>query len=116
MLRLFTDENLEAAIVSGIRLRLPEIDLVTAEEVKLRATPDPDVLRWAADNDRIVLTHDRDTMSDHANKRVEAGQPMPGLFLIRPRTTVRRLIDEIVMIARCSAHEEWRDRVEYVPL
>ena len=43
-------------------------------------TPDPDILARAAAEGRIVLTHDRNTMTGFAATRVNAGQPMPGLF------------------------------------
>ena len=31
-------------------------------DVNLDQTPDPNILEWAAENDRIVVTHDKSTM------------------------------------------------------
>jgi hypothetical protein len=59
---------------------------------------DPDVLAGAAENNRIVLTHDRATMSDDAYARVAAGERMAGVFLWNDRsfgTMVRGLMSSL---------------------
>jgi predicted nuclease of predicted toxin-antitoxin system len=78
MLRLASDENFNGDIVRGLLFRLPELNLLRVQDVGLGGAIDPVVLAWAAENDRIVLTHDRATLPNFAYERVVAGEAMPG--------------------------------------
>lgn len=113
MLRLASDENFNGDIVRGLLLRLPELDLLRVQDVGLGGAIDPVVLAWAAENERIVLTHDRATLPDFANERVVAGAAMPGVFVINDRLPVGRAIEELVLVATCSEALEWVGRVLY---
>lgn len=81
MLKLVSDENFNGDVVRGLFRRCPNLDLVRVQDVELSAAPDPDILEWAAAENRILLTHDRDTIPDFAYDRVKAGKAMPGVFL-----------------------------------
>lgn len=116
MVRLVSDENFNGDIVRGLLLRRPEIDLVRVQDVGLDGADDPDVPAWAADNDRIVLTHDRSTMPDFAYNRVEDALSMPGVFVVNDRHPVREAIEELLMIDGCSEQSEWSGLVVYLPL
>lgn len=76
--RLLADENIHGGVVRGLLLRLPSLDLVRARDVGLGGRPDPEVLAWAAERGRIVLSHDAATMPDHAYERIARGERMPG--------------------------------------
>lgn len=78
MLRLAADENFNGDIVRGLLRRNPKLDIVRVQDVGLSGADDPSVLEWAADQGRIVITHDISTLAKHALDRVAAGQPMPG--------------------------------------
>jgi hypothetical protein len=116
MLRLLADENFHGDIVRGLLLRLPDLDLVRVQDVGLGGADDPEILAWAAENDRIVLTHDRASMSDHAYERVAAGEALAGVFLLNDRLPIGRAIDEIVLLNECTEQQEWRGRAVHVPL
>lgn len=116
MLRLLADENLNGDIVRGLLLRRPVLDLVRAQDVGLAGHEDPQILVWAAQNDRIVVTHDRATMPDLAYGRVENGEPMPGVFVVHDRHAIRKAIEELLLIDACSEHWEWAGRVLWLPL
>jgi predicted nuclease of predicted toxin-antitoxin system len=88
MLRLLADENFNDDIVRGLLLRQPDLDLVRTRDVSLSSAEDPDILACAAENNRIVLTYDRATMSDFAYERVAAGESMPGVFILNDRFPV----------------------------
>jgi predicted nuclease of predicted toxin-antitoxin system len=60
--RLLTDENFNGAILRGLVRRLPELDIVRVQDVGLIHTDDPDILEWAANQRRILLTHDVATL------------------------------------------------------
>jgi predicted nuclease of predicted toxin-antitoxin system len=116
MLRLVSDENFNGDIVRGLFLRRPELDLARVQDVGLEEADDPDILAWAAENNRIVLTHDRATMPDFAYARVVTGQTMPGVFVLNDRLPVRQAVDELLMVDACSEQAEWAGLVVYLPL
>ena len=71
MFRLLADENFNGDIVRGLLLRQPDLDIVRVQDVGLTGEDDLQVLAWAAENNRIVLTHDRATMPSYALERLE---------------------------------------------
>ena len=66
MLRLASDADVHGEIIRGLRRRLPGIDLVRAQDVLPEGTPDPAVLAWAAAENRILITNDRNTLVSFA--------------------------------------------------
>jgi predicted nuclease of predicted toxin-antitoxin system len=116
MLRLVSDENFNGKIVGGLLRRQPDLDLVRAQDVGLSNAKDPEILEWAAQDQRILLTHDRKTMPVFASERVRLGQAMPGVFHVSNHLPVGRAIDEILLLALASLDEEWEGQVLYLPL
>ncbi len=116
MLQLATDENFNGDIVRGLLFRLPDLNLVRVQDVGLEGAIDPVVLAWAAQNQRIVATHDRATLPAFAFERVVAGEPMPGVFVINDRLPVGRAIEELALVITCSEASEWEGKVLYLPL
>ena len=116
MLRLLADENLNGDIVRGLLLRLEDIDLVRVQDVGLAGADDLDVLAWAANDNRIILTHDRATMPDYAYQRVSQGEAMSGVFVLNDRLPVGQAIDEILLMTACSEQAEWSGRAVHLPL
>jgi Domain of unknown function (DUF5615) len=116
VLRLLADENFNGDIVRGLLLRQPDLDIVRVQDVGLAGEDDPRVLTWAAENNRIVLTHDRATMPDYARERLASGERMPGAFILPDQAPVARSIQEILLIITCTDQVEWNGRVVYLPL
>ena len=80
MLRLAVDENFNNDIVRGLLRRRPDLDFVRLQDVGLSGAEDPSVLEWAAQERRVLLTHDVSTITRCAYDRVRAGTRMPGVF------------------------------------
>ena len=116
MLRLLADENFNGDIVRGLLLRKPALDMVRAQDTGLTGVDDPQVLAWAAENDRIVLTHDRSTMPRFAYERMASGDEMHGVFVLDDRFPVGAAINEILLMEECSQQEEWSGLVVFLPL
>lgn len=74
------------------------------------------LLAWAAQNRRIVLTHDAATMARCAYDRLDQGLPMPGILQIHARLSVGQAIEELLLVCKCSGAEEWSGVVRYIPL
>ena len=116
MLKLVSDENFDGAVLRGLYRRRPTLDVVRVQDIGLNATPDPDILAWAAVEDRILLTHDRDTIPFCVYERVKAGQAMPGVFLVNDLMPIGQAIDEILLAVDCLSPEECKNFVRFFPL
>jgi predicted nuclease of predicted toxin-antitoxin system len=116
MPRFLTDENFDHNIVRGVFARDPAIDLFTVQAVGLMQTPDPDILQWAANAGRILLTHDVQTIPNYAYERIRNGQPMPGVIVVLRSTPYRDAIDDLLVAAGAGRDEDFEDQVRYIPL
>jgi hypothetical protein len=116
MARFLADENFNNQIVRGVIRQNPDIDLVRVQDVDLSGADDPTVLAWAAQEGRIVLTHDVATMTTFAYQRIQAELSMPGLFEVSRRVPIGLAIEEIILIAECSIEGEWEGQVRFLPL
>lgn len=116
MLQFLADENFNNQIVRGILRRNPDVDIVRVQDVGLSEADDPTVLEWAAQQERVVLTHDVATMTNFAYERVQAGLSMPGVFEVSRRVPVGLAIEEILLLAECSVEGEWEGQVRFLPL
>ncbi len=115
MVRFLADENFNNQIVRGVLRQSPATDIVRVQAVGLSGTDDPTVLAWAAQEGRIVLTHDVATMITFAYARIQAGHSMPGLFEVSRRVPVGLAIEDIILIAECSLKGEWEGQVRFLP-
>lgn len=96
--------------------RNPGIDLVRVQDVGLSGADDPAVLTFAAEQGRVLLTHDIITLVGHAYQRVDAGLPMPGVLEVRRSLPTRAIIEDLLLIAECSEPADWEGQVRYLPL
>jgi predicted nuclease of predicted toxin-antitoxin system len=114
--RFLADEDFDRDIVIGVLRRLPVLDVARVQDVGLTGAEDPEVLEWAASNGRIVLTHDVNTMITHAWSRLRASRPVPGVLVVRQALPIAVAIEELLMIALCSAAEEWENQIRFLPI
>jgi hypothetical protein len=116
MLRLASDADVHGDIIRGLRRHLPNIDLVRVQDALPEGTPDRAVLAWAAAQNRILITNDRNTMVGFAYQRVAAGEPVPGLVATTNDQSIGSAIDDILLIAEYMTEEEIKDQVLFLPL
>ena len=116
MVRFLADENFNNDIMRGVLRRNPEIDLVRIQDIGLTGIEDPEVLEWAAKENRILLSHDVATITKYAYERIEAGLAMPGVFEVGHAVPVSIAIEDILLIAEFSLENEWEAQVIYLPL
>ncbi len=115
-MKLVADENFDGTIVRGLRRRMPGLDLVRIQDVGLSGANDPTVLEWAASEQRILLTHDVETITRYAYERVQSGLAMPGIIEIRQEAPIQAIIEDILLFVECSLDNEWEGLVLYFPL
>lgn len=116
MLRLAADEDFNNRILRGLLRRRPELDVVRVQDAGLAGRGDAEVLEWATQEGRVLLTHDVTTMKRHVDKRVAAGLPMHGVFGVSQHAPIVQIIEDILLLADCSLEGEWEGQVRFLPL
>ena len=115
MLKFIADENFDNTIVRGLFRRNLKLDIVRVQDVGLSGKDDPTVLEWAAQEGRILLTHDVATITRYAYDRVRQNQPMPGVIEISTDAAIGRVIEDILVLVECSQEGELEGQVQYLP-
>ena len=116
MLQMAADENFNNNIVRGVLRRKPDADIIRVQDVGLSGADDPSVLAWAAQEGRVLLTHDVSTITKFAYERLEAGQAMPGVFEVSRTAPIGPVIEDIVLLIEGSLEGEWEGQIIYLPL
>jgi hypothetical protein len=115
-LRFLADEDFDSDIVRGMLRRLPDLDIVRAQNVGLSRAVDPVVLGWAAQEGRVLVTHDVSTMTAHAYARGASNLPLPGVFAVNQLAPISQVIEDLLLLAVCRRSGEWKGQVRYIPL
>jgi predicted nuclease of predicted toxin-antitoxin system len=116
MICFLTDENFNGKITRGLRAQKPDVDLIRVQDTEISGAADTAVLEWAANEGRILLTHDLDTMTKYANERIAKGLPLAGVIFIRDTVPVGKVIEDLLAVLGASQAGEWEDRTEFLPL
>ncbi len=116
MIRLLADENFNGRIIRGVLRIAPDSDIIRVQDTALYQAPDPQVLEWAAQENRVLLTHDEDTMIGFANRRLSAELPMPGLLIVRKTVPIGQVIDNLLIIQGASSMSDWNNQIRHLPL
>jgi hypothetical protein len=117
MLRLASDADVNGEILRGLRRRLPTIDLARVQDALPSGAPDSEVIAWAAAENRVLITNDRNTMLAAAYRRVEEGQLLPGLIATTNAQSIGSAIDDILLITECMSNQEFSSQiVVFLPL
>src|SRR5262245_10733390 len=97
-MRLLLDHNFDQNILRGLLRLVPDLDYVTAFEVGMSRTPDPQLLIWAANEQRLMITHDRRTMPAHAKAVIEAGYTIAGVVIVPDDLPMALVIEQLELI------------------
>jgi predicted nuclease of predicted toxin-antitoxin system len=115
--RLLLDQNFNRRFLrEAVRYCEPDVDDVRLIDLGLQQLADGEVLAWAAREDRIVLSHDVNTMGAAADARLVAGLPMAGLVLIHQDAAYRPVIADLCLVFQASNPTEWQNRILRLPL
>jgi hypothetical protein len=115
--RLLADENLDNDILRGLQLRKPDLDIVRVQDIpEIYEKSDPIVLEWAAQQNRVVLTHDVRTMTRDTYARIDQGLPVPRVIEIIANSPIGEVIDDLVLIIEEMKPSEIENQIIYVPL
>jgi Domain of unknown function (DUF5615) len=122
LLRYLLDEQLRRVLWSAVQkhnhLGLQPLDVTRVgdpADLPL-GSQDPDILRWAEREDRILVSLDKKTIPGHFAAHLATGHHSPGVFLIRPAESVRAVLSYLVLAAYASDPSEHQDVCKYIPV
>lgn len=115
-MRFAADENFNGKILIALKTRLPEIDIVRVQDTDLYSASDADALAWAAQQERILLTHDVQTLVNDAYARVKAGLSMPGVIRVATTTPIGIVLDELELMIEAGTSIDFENQVLHIPL
>jgi predicted nuclease of predicted toxin-antitoxin system len=115
-MRLLFDENFNHRILRGLRIRLPHLDAVVSQDTELRGANDRSLLNSAAEQGRILVSHDVRTIPKFAYERISAGSPMPRVIVTPEAMPIGEAIEELVAVVECSDQREYINQVVRFPL
>jgi predicted nuclease of predicted toxin-antitoxin system len=108
------DVHIRRAVTSTLRLR--SIDVLTAQEDGAAELDDEALLRRATEFGRVLVSQDGDLLREGA-LRLREGKDFSGIIYAHQlRITVGQMVEDLELIARTTSPDEWRGRIEYLPL
>jgi predicted nuclease of predicted toxin-antitoxin system len=99
----------------GLLRRKPDLDTLRVQDVGLFGKDDPTVLAWAAQENRILLTHDVATITRYAYERTAKGLRMPGVIEITASSSIGKAIEDILLFIECGIDGELEGQILYLP-
>ena len=109
------DADLNQLIIDGVCRREPLVDFKTANEADLEGLTDFEVLELAADEGRVLVSHDTSTMPVHFGARLRLGLKNPGVLLALQSASVGEIVESLLIIWSASRDSDWANSVHYLP-
>ena len=109
------DADLNQKIVKATLRREPAIDFLTAHAANLSGLPDPEVLKLAAQDGRILVSHDQTTMPSHFAEFINS-ETSPGLIISPQHLPIISVVEALILIWAIDEAEEWINRIRYLPI
>jgi hypothetical protein len=113
--RFQADADFNQNILRAVRRWDPAIDFQTAHEAELRGIEDKEVLQKAAQENRLLISHDRRTMPFHFATFI-ATQTSAGVIIVSQDLPIRQAVEDLILIWEASEAEEWINRIDSLPL
>ncbi|CAN5772651.1 hypothetical protein BH23PLA1_BH23PLA1_43870 [soil metagenome] len=119
--RFLLDENLRGPLWEAILRHntRPNAEILDAVRVGDPPAPplgtaDPEILRWAEREARILVINDRQTMAAHLRDHLALGGRSPGVFLVPNVFSIAEVVEFLVLAAYVADPSEWYDRIAYL--
>jgi hypothetical protein len=74
------------------------------------------ILEYAANEGRIVITHDIRTMPAHATDRIKKNLYLPGLIVVPDTLDIATTVNDLEVIIVCATEAELQNRIYFLPI
>lgn len=114
-IRFQADADFNENIVAGVLRREPQVDFRTALQGGLRGLDDMQALALAAQDGRVLVSHDRKTMPVQFAEFVRSNTS-PGLFIVSQKTDLLSAIEGLLLVWAATEAEEWVNKICTIPI
>ncbi len=115
-IRFQADNDLKRIIVDATLRREPHIDFQTAQAARLDGLDDEAVLRLAASQSRILVSHDKRTMPQALGSFVASGGTSPGVRLVIPQNApIREVVEALILMWADDGDSDWKNLIVKIP-
>jgi hypothetical protein len=114
MVPLLADENFFGPIYRALLQRRPDVNIVRVQDVGLMGSKDQRILEWAAQRDRVLLTHDRETIPQFAYERIREERDMAGVMIVDDELAPGNLASSILHLMNENDADRFADRVFFL--
>lgn len=121
-LKLLLDENLVShallgaiaghALAASQPLDVAGVGIVPAPP---KGTSDPELVAWAATQDRILVSKDVKTLPSDLHAFVAAGTRSPGVIILRPRLSLQEILELFYLVSYSSDAANWENNCQWLP-
>jgi predicted nuclease of predicted toxin-antitoxin system len=112
--RFQADADLRQAIVTGTIRRQLNLDFKSAYTALLEGKKDSEVLAIAAQDGRLLVTHDRKTMPSEFGKFIMS-KTSSGVLILSQNLSVSDAIEALILVWEASTAEEWINQMMSIP-
>ena len=110
----YMDVHVPRAAVTALRLR--GIDVMTAQQDNAAACDDSSLLKRATELGRILVSQDADLLREGRRLQTENVDFAGIIYAHQLRVTIGQMVADLELIAKVTHREEWRGRIEFLPL
>jgi hypothetical protein len=115
-IRFQADNDLNGLIGSATLRFERVIDFRTAHSAGLDGLSDDLVLERAAQDHRMLVTHDKRTMPGHFASLIRRGGRSPGVLVVIPQdVALARIVESLVLVWADDRPEDWINLITKVP-
>jgi len=110
------DENVDAALIAGMRRFDPDLPVAAVGEPgnPPRGTLDPNILSWCEEWGCILVTNNRHSMPPHLRDHLAAGRHVPGIFILNPAMSYGETIEVLQLNAYATEPGEHQDQIKHL--
>ena len=80
MIAFLWDESANEDVLRVWRQLMPTCDVLTVREGQMSGVSDDEIVGWASEHNRVIVTQDRSTMPGVVVRRIRSGQSVPGCW------------------------------------
>jgi predicted nuclease of predicted toxin-antitoxin system len=105
-IKFYTDEHVHPGIAKALRKN--KIDVLAAQQAGMLNAGDDSHLQFAAAEGRVMITQDEDFLKLHKKMNHK------GIAYAHQRTSMRQIIEGLLLIYEAMTEEEMGNHVEYL--
>jgi predicted nuclease of predicted toxin-antitoxin system len=113
-IRYQADNDLDKRIIDSVTRLIPDADFKTSPEAGFHTgTLDPDILRIAAEDNRILVSHDLKTLPHHFGRFIDQNSS-PGVIIIRQEVEIRDASLWLQFFWEVGEQEDFKDTIRII--